>query len=102
MNEIDIDKLLAVLQDFEEKGEGAGPAVTCRAAQAIRVLRTKEQALREALSYWLPDETYMRDHFPVTDPHCKKHWAKFYEHTRLSEGKLEVVVMPSGPVVVRP
>ena len=101
MTEIDLDRLLSVLEDFEEKGKGAGAAITCRAAQAIRVLRMREQALREALSYWLPDETYMREHFPATDAHCKKHWAKFYDHARLAEEKLEIGVMPSGPVVVR-
>jgi len=36
-------------------------------------------ALVAALRYWLPDETWMDEHFPRADPVCKVHWDKFYE-----------------------
>ena len=36
-----------------------------------------------ALDYWLPDESYMDEHYPRTDEACRKHWDRWYEHNDL-------------------
>ena len=37
----------------------------------------------DALEYWLPDEVWMMEHYPHTDPACKAHWDKWCETTHL-------------------
>ena len=54
-----------------------------QAVVGIRFSRTLEREnamLREALEYWIADETWMDEHYPRTDPLCKKHWDKWYQH----------------------
>lgn len=52
----------------------------------IRMLESERYRLRErvgelehSLAYWLPDETWMRAHYPNDDHACKASWDAFYK-----------------------